>query len=65
MGKNLQAHGRPKQRSRTMNPVLRLRGLHKRFGNTEVIQGVDLDVMRGERVAIIGPNGAGKSTLST
>ena len=63
MGKNLQAHGRPKQRSDTMNPVLRLRGLHKRFGNTEVIQGVDLDVMRGERVAIIGPNGAGKSTL--
>jgi len=46
-----------------MTPVLRLQGVHKRFGNTEVIQGVDLDVMRGERVAIIGPNGAGKSTL--
>ena len=46
-----------------MTPVLRLQGVHKRFGHTEVIQGVDLDVMRGERVAIIGPNGAGKSTL--
>ena len=46
-----------------MNPALRLRGVHKRFGHTAVIQGVDLDVMTGERVAIIGPNGAGKSTL--
>jgi len=46
-----------------MNPALRLRGVHKRFGHTAVIQGVDLDVMPGERVAIIGPNGAGKSTL--
>ena len=46
-----------------MTAALQLRGVHKRFGNTHVIQGVDLDVMRGERVAIIGPNGAGKSTL--
>jgi branched-chain amino acid transport system ATP-binding protein len=46
-----------------MTPVLQLQGVHKRFGHTEVIQGVDLDVMRGERVAIIGPNGCGKSTL--
>ena len=46
-----------------MTPALALRGVHKRFGNTEVIHGVDLNVMPGERVAIIGPNGAGKSTL--
>ena len=46
-----------------MTLALRLRGVHKRFGHTAVIQGVDLDVMPGERVAIIGPNGAGKSTL--
>jgi branched-chain amino acid transport system ATP-binding protein len=44
-------------------PALELRGLHKRFGRTEVIRGVDLSIARGERVAIIGPNGAGKSTL--
>jgi branched-chain amino acid transport system ATP-binding protein len=44
-------------------PALELRGLHKRFGRTEVIRGVDLCIARGERVAIIGPNGAGKSTL--
>ncbi len=46
-----------------MTPALRLRDVHKRFDHTKVIQGVDLDVMPGERVAIIGPNGAGKSTL--
>lgn len=37
--------------------------MHKRFGQTEVLRGCDLQVARGERVAIIGPNGAGKSTV--
>jgi branched-chain amino acid transport system ATP-binding protein len=46
-----------------MTAALSLRGVHKRFGNTAVIQGVDLEVQTSERVAIIGPNGAGKSTL--
>lgn len=44
-------------------PVLELRDLHKRFGNTQVIRGANLEVFAGERIAIIGPNGAGKSTL--
>ena len=43
--------------------VLQLRGVRKRFGALSVIQGVDLEVHRGERHAVIGPNGAGKSTL--
>ena len=43
--------------------ALQLIGLSKRFGTTEVIRGVDLDVAPGERHALIGPNGAGKSTL--
>ncbi|MGZ5080429.1 MAG: ABC transporter ATP-binding protein [Usitatibacter sp.] len=45
------------------SPALRLRGLRKSFGATEIIRGVSLDIARGERHAIIGPNGAGKSTL--
>ena len=44
-------------------PVLELSGIHKSFGRTAIIRGVDLAVPRGERHAIIGPNGAGKSTL--
>ena len=44
-------------------PILTLEGVHKSFGNTEIIRGVDLALMPGERHAMIGPNGAGKSTL--
>ena len=43
--------------------ALQLADVHKRFGVTPIIRGVDLEVKRGERHAIIGPNGAGKSTL--
>ena len=42
---------------------LSLKGVRKQFGNTEIIRGLDLDVVSGERVGIIGPNGAGKSTM--
>ena len=44
-------------------PALRLKDVRKSFGPTEIIRGVDLDIVRGERHAIIGPNGAGKTTL--
>lgn len=43
--------------------ALELRGVHRRFGQTEIVRGVDLAVAATERVALIGPNGAGKSTL--
>lgn len=45
------------------SPILSLAGLHKSFGATQIIRGVDLEVRTGERHAVIGPNGAGKSTL--
>ena len=40
-----------------------MQGLSKRYGATEVLKGVDLDVSEGELVGLLGPNGAGKSTL--
>ena len=43
--------------------ALELKAIHKNFGKTQIIRGIDLAVTTGERVAIIGPNGAGKSTL--
>lgn len=43
--------------------ALNLKDVHKSFGDSEIIRGVNLEVEKGERHAIIGPNGAGKSTL--
>jgi len=48
--------------SRT-DPVLRIERLHKTFGATEVLRGIDLSVGRGEVLCVIGPSGSGKSTL--
>jgi ABC-type polar amino acid transport system ATPase subunit len=45
------------------DPIVRIDGLHKRFGDLEVVKGVDLEVQRGEVVVIFGRSGSGKSTL--
>jgi branched-chain amino acid transport system ATP-binding protein len=42
--------------------TLRVRGLQVRFGSTEVVAGLDLDLARGTITGLIGPNGAGKTT---
>jgi branched-chain amino acid transport system ATP-binding protein len=44
-------------------PILRLRGIDRRFGGVHAVRGVDLEVRPGERRAVLGPNGAGKTTV--
>ncbi|WP_418740258.1 ATP-binding cassette domain-containing protein, partial [Enorma sp.] len=44
-------------------PMVRIEGLRKSFGNLEVLRNINLDVMPGQVVTIIGPSGSGKSTL--
>ncbi|MDY2656563.1 MAG: sugar ABC transporter ATP-binding protein [Candidatus Limiplasma sp.] len=46
-----------------MNEILQMRNIHKSFGATKALKGVDLDIIRGQVNAIVGSNGAGKSTL--
>ena len=43
--------------------AISLEGIHMAYGATQVYQGLDLTVERGERTVLVGPNGAGKSTL--
>jgi ABC-type polar amino acid transport system ATPase subunit len=48
---------------RAAEPVIRLDGVHKSFGDNHVLRGIDLEVAPGEVLTIIGPSGSGKSTL--
>ena len=47
----------------TAESIVNITGLRKRYGPNEVLKGIDLDVQRGEVIAIIGKSGSGKSTL--
>jgi len=43
--------------------VISIKGLYKSFGELEVLKGIDLDVFKGENVAVLGKSGSGKSVL--
>lgn len=43
--------------------VIEIRGLHKSFGDNDVLQGVDLDLYKGENLVVLGKSGSGKSVL--
>ena len=47
----------------TGEPLIRLEGVHKWFGNLHVLKGVDLAMLKRDVVVVIGPSGGGKSTL--
>src|SRR4051812_27702944 len=43
--------------------MIEIKDLHKQFGQTEVLKGIDLKIEEGNTVCIIGPSGSGKTTL--
>lgn len=44
-------------------PIISCRALTRRYGDTTVLQEIDVDIPRGEKLSVIGPSGSGKSTL--
>ena len=48
--------------ARAHEVAVRVRGLRKEYGGRPAVDGIDLDIVRGEVFALLGPNGAGKTT---
>ncbi len=46
-----------------METILELKGIRKKYGNKEILKGIDLSVEEGEIISVLGPSGCGKSTL--
>ncbi|MCB2167226.1 MAG: amino acid ABC transporter ATP-binding protein [Deltaproteobacteria bacterium] len=54
---------KPTEETRKDDPVIRITGMHKWYGDFHVLKDINLEVQRGERIIICGPSGSGKSTL--
>ena len=46
-----------------MEPIIKLTGIHKSYGNLHVLKGIDLEIHPHEIISLVGASGAGKSTL--
>ncbi|MGG0668049.1 ectoine/hydroxyectoine ABC transporter ATP-binding protein EhuA [Lederbergia citrisecunda] len=44
-------------------PIVQYKGIQKSFGDVDVLKGIDLDIRKGEKLALIGPSGSGKTTI--
>lgn len=42
--------------------MIKLQNIHKRFGDSEILKGIDIEIEKGEIIVIIGSSGTGKST---
>ena len=56
------AEAQAKPRAAIADPILRVEGLRKRYGEQEVVRGLSFQILRGECYGLLGPNGAGKTT---
>ncbi|WP_246569885.1 ectoine/hydroxyectoine ABC transporter ATP-binding protein EhuA [Lentibacillus saliphilus] len=46
-----------------LDPIVKYENVHKSFGDVDVLKGINLDILPGEKVAVIGPSGSGKTTI--
>ena len=59
----IKAPAKPQVRPELGPPCVEIEGVHKWYGDTHILRGVDLSVRDNEKVVILGPSGSGKSTL--